>query len=139
MSKIQEPYDFLNAVYDYEMVGPALGYWVAFLLPWFEMALGVCLLLGIFPLGSFALATVLLAVFTAARFTAATRELPIPCGCVREAVRQVGLIDALESGVIFGVALVGFIAVKARARSASNGDRKEQCGTGEVQRQGSDS
>jgi Methylamine utilisation protein MauE len=53
LPKLCQPYDFLTAIYRYELVGPMLGVLVAAVLPWLELVVGICLIGGIFVSGSF--------------------------------------------------------------------------------------
>ena len=45
--KIMRPYDFLDAVYGYGLMGPLVGMTVAVVLPWLEVLLGACLVMGV--------------------------------------------------------------------------------------------
>jgi uncharacterized membrane protein YphA (DoxX/SURF4 family) len=79
--KIREPYDFLGAVYNYELVGPYVGLWIATILPWLELCAGASLLLNVVPRGGALLAVGLFAVFAVALAFATGDGLAISCGC----------------------------------------------------------
>jgi putative oxidoreductase len=81
LAKIQQPYDFLGAVYDYELLGPRTGLWLASILPWLEVGVGLSLVSGVWQTGGALLAVVLFSVFTVAQASAAAEGLKIPCGC----------------------------------------------------------
>ncbi len=81
LAKLQHPYDFLGAVYQYELLGPHAGWWLTAVLPWLEVGVGASLILGVWLQGGALLSVVLFAVFTAARASAAAEGLKIPCGC----------------------------------------------------------
>jgi putative oxidoreductase len=81
LAKIQQPYDFLGAVYDYELAGPRTGLWIASILPWLEVGVGLSLVSGVWQTGGALLAVVLFSVFTVAQASAAAEGLKIPCGC----------------------------------------------------------
>src|SRR5437870_431485 len=81
LAKLQQPYDFLGAVYNYELVGPRTGLWIASILPWIEVGVGLSLVLGVWQQGGALLAVVLFGMFTAAQASAAGEGLKIPCGC----------------------------------------------------------
>ncbi len=63
LPKIRQPYDFLSAVYNYELVGPKLGLLVAMVLPWLELLVGICLVGGIFVSGALLVSIVMGAMF----------------------------------------------------------------------------
>jgi len=107
LSKLQQPYEFLSAVYNYELVGPQLGLWVAASVPWLELAVGICLVLGIMDRGAWMLAIVLLSVFTAAQASVANHGLLIPCGCSQTPIEIVGFRSVLNTGLLLLAALAG--------------------------------
>ncbi len=108
LSKLQQPYDFLSAVYNYELVGPQLGLWVANMVPWLELATGICLLLGIWERGAWIISIALLTVFTAALYSVASRGLLIPCGCSQTPVEVVSYRSVLNTGLLLVAAMSGF-------------------------------
>jgi uncharacterized membrane protein YphA (DoxX/SURF4 family) len=81
LPKIRQPYDFLSAVYEYELVGPRLGMLAAMMLPWFELFVGVCLVGGIFVSGALMASAAMAAMFTFVIASALYRGLDISCGC----------------------------------------------------------
>jgi uncharacterized membrane protein YphA (DoxX/SURF4 family) len=117
LAKLQQPYDFLSSVYSYGIVGPDLGYVAAFVLPWLEFVIGVCLLAGVIQEGALLVSAILLAIFTVAKFSAVHRDLQIGCGCqITEVGGIVGIQDVLSTGLLFVVAAVGFWNVLWRSR-----------------------
>lgn len=108
LSKLQQPYDFLSAVYNYELVGPQLGLWVATVVPWLELTTGICLVLGIWDRGTWMLAIILLSVFTAALYSVANRGLLIPCGCACTPIEIVSYRSVLTTGLLLLAAMAGF-------------------------------
>jgi uncharacterized membrane protein YphA (DoxX/SURF4 family) len=81
LAKIRDPYDFLGAVYNYELVGPQVGLAIATILPWLELCAGASLVLKIAPRGGALLAVGLFAVFAVAQALASGDGLTISCGC----------------------------------------------------------
>jgi uncharacterized membrane protein YphA (DoxX/SURF4 family) len=79
--KIRDPYDFLGAVYNYELVSPHVGLLIANILPWLELCTGASLILKVAPRGGALLAVGLFAVFTVAQALASSDGLTISCGC----------------------------------------------------------
>lgn len=81
LPKIRQPYDFLSAVYSYELVGPKLGMLVAMTLPWLELLAGICLIGGVFVSGALLVSAGLGAMFAFVVGSALYRGLDISCGC----------------------------------------------------------
>jgi hypothetical protein len=107
--KIREPYDFLGVVYNYELVGPHVGLWIATILPWLELCAGASLLLKVVPRGGALLAVGLFAVFAGALTLATGDGLAISCGCgIGSPVGEVtGWGKVAESiGLLFASAVV---------------------------------
>ncbi len=88
LAKLQQPYEFLGALYNYELVGPQTGLLIARALPWLEVVIGVSLVGGAWCRGGAILAIALFSVFTVAQAMAAGEGLKIPCGCAVGALHQ---------------------------------------------------
>jgi uncharacterized membrane protein YphA (DoxX/SURF4 family) len=111
LAKLQQPYDFLGAVYNYELVGPQTGFWIAVFLPWLEVGVGVSLVLGFWQQGGAFLAVVLLAVFTLAEASAVGQGLKIPCGCaIGNAPEYTSYWKVAESGLMLMAASLVFVS-----------------------------
>jgi uncharacterized membrane protein YphA (DoxX/SURF4 family) len=119
--KLQQPYDFLAAVYRYELLGPQAGYAVAAALPWVEVTTGLTLLAGIYPSGGMLLALLMLGTFTVAKASAVRRDLRIGCGCqVLEVGDVVGVGDVALSVVLLSAAVAGYVAVLRLTRGEAD-------------------
>lgn len=81
LDKIAQPHDFARIIYDYRILPDFAIYWVALLLPWFEMICGLLLVSGFMIRTSTVLLSCLLLVFIAALSFNALRGLDISCGC----------------------------------------------------------
>lgn len=81
VAKLYQPYEFLNNVYEYDLFGPEIGLYVAFIVPWLELVLGVTLVLGVAQAGAMILSSVLMATFVVAQSLTMWRGLDISCGC----------------------------------------------------------
>ncbi|MBI3409992.1 MAG: hypothetical protein HY040_16755 [Planctomycetes bacterium] len=79
--KIEKPYEFLNTVYRYEILGANLAFCVAYFLPWVESVVGLTLVLGVFTKGALILCFSLFCGFLVAQGTALARGQALPCGC----------------------------------------------------------
>ena len=116
LPKLQQPYDFLAAVYDYELVGPRFGVFVAAALPWLELVLGIALLAGVWNRGAWVLSVMLLSVFTVARVSVLSRGMTIPCGCFgKERGEPIDSGDVLITGLmLLGATVALFCSLRAR-------------------------
>jgi uncharacterized membrane protein YphA (DoxX/SURF4 family) len=108
MDKIRQPYDFLIAFYQYQLLGPPIGRFVAMVLPYIELTVGLCLVGGLCVQGSLLLSAVLLVMFSVAIGTVLTRHLLINCACFgfdREFINGRTLARSL---VILGVVVLTY-------------------------------
>jgi len=80
--KLRHPYEFLIAVYQYELLGLTLGLLVAMCLPWIELVAGLCLVSSVFKKGALTLASLLFACFMVAQMVVLFRGRTIPCSCI---------------------------------------------------------
>ena len=81
LDKIVHPHDFAKIVYDYHLLPDIAIYWVAGILPWFEMICGLMLVSGLMIRTPSILLSLMLLVFIAAMGLNALRGLDISCGC----------------------------------------------------------
>lgn len=79
--KIIHPQDFANIVKDYRILPESLINLTALWLPWFELALGVCLYAGVWAEGALALTTGLFGAFWVALIVNYFRGINVGCGC----------------------------------------------------------
>jgi uncharacterized membrane protein YphA (DoxX/SURF4 family) len=86
--KILQPTEFAKIVYHYQVVGPSKALpplvpnLFAVTLPWIELALGACLILGLWRREAAVLSAALLVIFVAAVSSALLRGIDIQnCGC----------------------------------------------------------
>jgi uncharacterized membrane protein YphA (DoxX/SURF4 family) len=107
LSKLRQPYDFLSAVYNYELVEAQVGLWLARVIPWLELAIGLCLVLRVWEKGAWVWASMLLAFFMLAQVSALHRGLLIPCGCSSNTSEIVSFRSALATSFLFIMSLIG--------------------------------
>jgi uncharacterized membrane protein YphA (DoxX/SURF4 family) len=79
--KVIDPQSSVQAVRAYELLPASLERLVGWGLPFFEIALGLLLIAGVFTRVVAAVAALVLVVFIAAVVSAAARGLSIDCGC----------------------------------------------------------
>lgn len=93
VSKILQPIDFLGSLYAFKLPIPGAGLRIiALALPWFELLMGVLLLLGLLRETMQPACTGLLLVFALATGQAWIRELELACGCF-----EIGFLPAQVS------------------------------------------
>ena len=118
LPKIRQPYDFLSAVYSYELVGPKLGMMVAMTLPWLELLVGICLVGGIFAGGALLAGAAMAAVFTFALSSTLYRGLRISCGCFGPGDDLITYFTVVRASVILVLSIaayVGMIVIRSHA------------------------
>jgi putative oxidoreductase len=112
LPKIRQPYDFLSAVYSYELVGPRLGMLVAMTLPWMELLVGICLLGGVFVSGALLASTGMGALFTFVLASALYRGIEISCGCFNtSAGDKISYLTLFRAIFILLLSLAAYLAV----------------------------
>jgi len=72
---------FTRDVANYKLVGPPLDAVAAYTVPWFEIAAGLCLMLGILTRGAILTIAGLVVVFAVCIGWAWAHQLDITCGC----------------------------------------------------------
>lgn len=81
LPKIKDPVAFSESVSAFRVVGPVLSNWVALVLPWLELTIGVGILIPQIRRSSGMLIAGLLLVFITLHASAWIRGLDISCGC----------------------------------------------------------
>lgn len=81
LPKIQDPVAFAASVEGFRVVSGQTAVWVALLLPWLELVIGIGLLIPPIRRGSGLLVALLLIVFIGLHASAWMRGLDINCGC----------------------------------------------------------
>ncbi len=78
---LQNPYQFLSSVYQYELVGATSGRYLAMIIPYLQLVLAFCLIGRLFVPGALLASAGLLLMFVVAQSSALWRDLDISCGC----------------------------------------------------------
>ncbi len=81
LPKIKDPVAFAASVNAFQVVGPEFSNWVALMLPWLELTIGIGILLPHIRSASDILMAGLLLVFITLHASAWVRGLEISCGC----------------------------------------------------------
>lgn len=120
VEKVLRPYDFLDALYGYGLLGPAVGLGVAAALPWLEIVLGACLVTGICRGYAAGVSAGLFGVFAVVlAWKTVSGESGGDCGCggVLPGGSSVSWTTAARAAVLGGIAAV----VAARAFTSGRG------------------
>ncbi len=81
LDKIHHPAAFAEAVYNYKILPAYLIDSTAIVLPWLELVIGLCLILGLWLPGASFLSSLLIGIFFVAILFNAARGLDVHCGC----------------------------------------------------------
>ena len=81
LPKIQDPVAFSNSVEGFRVIGTELSNWVALILPWLELIIGIGILLPWIRRSSSIIMSTLLLMFITLHTSAWMRGLEINCGC----------------------------------------------------------
>jgi len=111
LPKLRQPYDFLSAVYSYELVGPKLGMMVAMTLPWLELLVGICLVAGIFASGALLAGAAMATVFTFALCSAISRGLRINCACFGPGDSPITYFTVMRTSLILLLSVAGYLCM----------------------------
>lgn len=96
LQKLLHPYEFAEAVLAYQMLPESLVGVLVAVLPWMEIAAGLCLVAGLKRRSCLLILAGLLTAFLAVILVTLARGLKIDCGCGLFFQRQVGLAAILE-------------------------------------------
>jgi uncharacterized membrane protein YphA (DoxX/SURF4 family) len=96
LQKLLHPYEFAEAILAYQMLPVSLVGLAAAVLPWVEIAAGLCLAAGLKRRSCLLILSGLLAAFLAVILITLARGLKIDCGCGLFFQRQVGLAAIAE-------------------------------------------
>ena len=89
--KIRNPGSFAGNIQNYQMLPYGITNLFSIVLPWVELYVGSCLILGVFVDGAALLSTGMMVMFIIALGQALARGLDIECGCFSQEGSLVGL------------------------------------------------
>jgi putative oxidoreductase len=96
LQKLLHPYEFAEAVMAYRLIPEILVGVVAAILPWVEIAAGLCLVVGLKRRSCLIILSGLLVGFLVIILVTMARGLKIDCGCGLFSQRQVGPAAIME-------------------------------------------
>jgi uncharacterized membrane protein YphA (DoxX/SURF4 family) len=100
LQKNYHPYEFAEAVLAYQLIPEPLVGLTAAVLPWLELAGGLCLMAGLKRRSCLVVLGFLSAMFMAVLIITLARGLKIDCGCGLFFQQQVGPAAILEDGLV---------------------------------------
>jgi len=106
LTKIADPLSFAQDVRNYRLVGQTISFITAIILPWIELAAGLCLIIGIFPRSSALLICGLLAFFILLVAVTIIRGIDVDCGCFGTFSRKADLWLILEDSIWLAMSLI---------------------------------
>ncbi|MCX8160235.1 MAG: DoxX family membrane protein [Candidatus Saccharicenans sp.] len=106
VTKIADPLAFAQDVRNYRLVGQALSFLTAIILPWVELIAGICLIIGIFPRSAALMISVLLLFFIILVAVTMLRGIDVDCGCFGTFSRKADLWLILEDSLWLVMSLV---------------------------------
>jgi len=94
--KVLDPLDFAQDIRNYRLVGHALSFAAALVLPWLEIVAGAFLVAGVWKRGAALVITGLLVFFIVLTAVTMIRGLDVDCGCFGSLSRKSGWSVVLE-------------------------------------------
>lgn len=117
-AKLKDPwYVFAGSIDSYRLLPPSATIWIAKTLPWFELVLGVLLVIGVKVRWLAIICGLLLAGFWLSMLRAYLKGMDIDCGCFGPGERISPLTLARDSLMIILSAVVWWTAGKRAVRS----------------------
>ena len=100
--KIVDPLGFAQDIRNYRLVGQAISFAAAVVLPWLEIVAGAFLIAGVWKRGAALVITGLLVFFIVLTLVTMARGLDVDCGCFGSLSRKSGWGVVLEDlGMLF--------------------------------------
>ena len=102
VAKILNSYAFFVNIGGYDLVAPKFAVWIAMVLPWVELVVGICLICNVALLASLVVSATMLAIFSVATASVLVRGISVVCGCFgdTELVGPTTLARAAGFGVL---------------------------------------
>jgi uncharacterized membrane protein YphA (DoxX/SURF4 family) len=100
--KVADPLGFAQDIRNYRLVGQALSFVAAVVLPWLEIVAGAFLIAGVWKRGAALVITGLLVFFIVLTIVTMARGLDVDCGCFGSLSRKSGWSVIFEDlGMLF--------------------------------------
>ena len=115
LAKLRQPFDFLATVYDYSLIGPPWGRYVAIVLPHLEIVIGALLVGGAWTTVALALTAILCLLFSLAQAWVLLNGIDAKCGCFGRADDQVSMATLGRALVCLVITTTGFLISVSRS------------------------
>ncbi len=109
ISKLLEPFGFLEDIYRFQLTGPRLSLLIAIILPWLEVIIAICFLADALVAGASVLATCLSTAFVFAITSAILRHLDIYCGCFGIGKQSIGWFTLVRAIILLSIAIISIV------------------------------
>lgn len=106
--KIRDPLDFAQSISNYRVVGGAVAFWVALVLPWVELLCGLGLIAGLWRRTCALLISLMLAGFIVLVAATMIRKIDVDCGCFGTLSRKADLGLLLQDAALLFMAATVF-------------------------------
>ena len=103
-AKLQHPDLFIDAVQNYHMLPAALADLFGTVLPWVELSVGWCLVLGIFPTFASAICILMTLTFVVGNVSSFFRDVGEACGCLGNLINMSHTTSLIVDIVMLSVA-----------------------------------
>jgi len=97
LEKFIDPSGFASAINNYHIIPFGLENSLAIILPWIELIVGICLILGVFIDGAAFLVIIIMVIFISAITYAILSGYNIECGCGLKPGEMVGVQKIIEN------------------------------------------
>ncbi|MFC1565360.1 DoxX family protein [Candidatus Neomarinimicrobiota bacterium] len=104
--KFIDPSGFADAINNYHIIPFGLENSFAIILPWIELIIGICLILGVFIDGAAVIVIIIMVVFIIAITYAIISGYNIECGCGLKPGEMVGIQKIIEDSTYLILALI---------------------------------
>lgn len=117
--KVADPMAFAKIIRNYQILPEMFVGGAAQVLPWIEVVVGMCLLVGLFSRGASLSATLMMAVFLSAMAWAWHKGISTQCGCfTTKADDAISARTFMRDGSILALALLVTVGSFLRVRRA---------------------
>ena len=116
--KVVDPLGFAQDIRNYRLVGQAISFVAAVVLPWLEIVAGAFLIAGVWKRGAALVITGLLVFFIVLTLVTMARGLDVECGCFGSLSRKSGWSVVFEDLGMLALGLVILLSGRSPRKTA---------------------